>query len=109
MSNDELWSEAMNTYIGNYGEWKTLNPKIDGPMAKFKEWLLNIFRKLGEVLGVRNMTPDERLGDFVDKVYSDLTSGREMKPEYIMEKGMTDEQLISLLKNMGLVQPAKCA
>ena len=55
------------------------------------------------------MTPDERLGDFVNKVYSDLTSGREMKPEYIMEKGMTDEQLISLLKNMGLVQPAKCA
>ena len=109
LSNDELWSEAMNTYIGNYGEWKTLNPKIDGPMAKFKEWLLNIFRKLGEVLGVRNMTPDERLGNFVDKVYSDLTSGREMKPEYIMEKGMTDEQLISLLKNMGLVQPAKCA
>lgn len=109
LSNDELWSEAMNTYIGNYGEWKTLNPKIDGPMAKFKEWLLNIFRKLGEVLGVRNMTPDERLGDFVNKVYSDLTSGREMKPEYIMEKGMTDEQLISLLKNMGLVQPAKCA
>ena len=109
LSNDELWSEAMNTYIGNYGEWKTLNPKIDSPMAKFKEWLLNIFRKLGEVLGVRNMTPDERLGDFVNKVYSDLTSGREMKPEYIMEKGMTDEQLISLLKNMGLVQPAKCA
>ena len=78
LTDDQIWSEALNTHIGNYGEWRNNNPK--GKMKEFADWIKRTFAKIGNYFGVKT-TPETNLRNFTEGVVGDLLGGREINAE----------------------------
>ncbi len=77
LSQSEIEAEALVIAIGDKGE-SVFN---DSPtmMAKFKTWLSDFFKKVGDRLGIKNLTPDEKFEKFVRSAAGDLLGGKEIK------------------------------
>ena len=78
LSDNELWSEALNTHVGNYGEWRHANPR--SKMGQLKQWLTNTLGKLGEYFGFK-LSPDTKLKNFTEGVVKDLLGGKPIVAE----------------------------
>lgn len=78
LSDEQLWSEALNTHIGNYGEWKNQNPR--GKMKELADWLKNLFNRLGDFFGIK-INPETKLKDFTEGVVGDLLGGKPLVTE----------------------------
>lgn len=78
LTDDQIWSEALNTHIGNYGEWRNNNPK--GKMKEFSDWIKNIFSRIGNYFGLKT-NPETSLRQFTEGVLGDLLGGRELSGE----------------------------
>lgn len=78
LSDEQLWSEALNTHIGNYGEWRNQNPR--GIMKELADWLKNLFNRLGEFFGIK-INPETKLKDFTEGVVGDLLGGKALVTE----------------------------
>lgn len=78
LSDNELWSEALNTHVGNYGEWRHANPR--SKMGQLKQWLTDTFNKLGEYFGFK-LSPDTKLKNFTEGVVKDLLGGKPIVAE----------------------------
>jgi hypothetical protein len=78
LTDDQIWSEALNTHIGNYGEWKNNNPK--GKMKEFTDWVKKVFARIGNYFGIKT-NPETSLQNFTEGVIGDLLSGIELETE----------------------------
>lgn len=78
LTDDQIWSEALNTHIGNYGEWRNNNPK--GKMQQFADWIKRTFAKIGNYFGIKT-TPETNLRNFTEGVVGDLLGGTELSSE----------------------------
>lgn len=78
LTDDQIWSEALNTHIGNYGEWKNNNPK--GKMKEFADWIKRTFAKIGNYFGIKT-NPETTLQNFTEKVTGELLGGQELVSE----------------------------
>lgn len=78
LTDDQIWSEALNTHIGNYGEWKNNNPK--GKMKEFTDWVKKVFARIGNYFGIKT-NPETSLQNFTEGVVGDLLSGTELITE----------------------------
>lgn len=78
LTDEQLWSEALNTHIGNYGEWRSQNPR--GKMKELADWLKNLFNRLGDFFGIK-INPETKLKDFTEGVVGDLLGGKELVTE----------------------------
>lgn len=78
LTDDQIWSEALNTHIGNYGEWINNNPK--GKMKEFADWIKRTFAKIGNYFGIKT-NPEISLRNFTEGVIGDLLGGRELNSE----------------------------
>jgi hypothetical protein len=74
-NNKKIWDEALTSYIGNYGEFKYNSTSL----KKLLEWINNFFKNIGTLLGVRSVTPNVSLKNFVEDVVNGLLSGKEIK------------------------------
>lgn len=81
LSDNELWNEALNTHIGNYGEWQYQERQARGKMAEFVQWFKAFFNKIGEVLGIGNLNPNISLNNFSNKVLGDISGNKSLTPE----------------------------
>ncbi len=89
LSDEQLWSEALNTHLGNYGEWQyhaSKEPK--SIMGRLKTWFDNAIKQLGNYLTNKKLlpkgfrlTPNTQLEVFSNKVLKDLMSGKPLKAE----------------------------
>lgn len=86
LTDEQIWSEALNTHIGNYGEWRNNNPK--GKMQQFVEWIKNTFAKIGNYFGIKT-TPETSLRNFTEGVVGDLLGGKEINGESNIEDAIT--------------------
>ncbi|MGK6342836.1 hypothetical protein ACMGDK_11390 [Chryseobacterium sp. DT-3] len=73
-----IWNEALNTHIGNYGEWSMLRPK--GKMGELLQWVKDFFAKMGQTLGIA-INPTTELRLFTDEVLGDLLSEKTILSE----------------------------
>lgn len=111
-SDDELWNEALVTVIGNEGE-RIFN---SSRASKFKEWLVDLFKKLGDAFGIRDLSPNDKLSTFVKGALSEVMGVKEIIPESSVEqkevpiylKKMSNTDLRSMLDKLGLVMDAVC-
>lgn len=78
LTDNEIWSEALNTYIADYAEWKNNNPK--GKMKQFADWVKDIFAKIGNYFGIKS-NPETSLRQFSEGVIVDLLGGKEILSE----------------------------
>lgn len=78
LTDDQIWSEALNTHIGNYGEWINNNPK--GKMKEFADWIKRTFAKIGNYFGIKT-NPETSLRNFTEGVVGQLLGGRELVSE----------------------------
>lgn len=78
LTDDQIWSEALNTHIGNYGEWRNNNPK--GKMQQFADWIKRTFAKIGNYFGIKT-TPETNLRNFTEGVVGDLLGEKELSSE----------------------------
>lgn len=78
LTDNQIWSEALNTHIGNYGEWKNNNPK--GKMKEFTDWVKNVFTRIGNFFGLK-VNPETTLQNFTNGVLNQLTGGKELISE----------------------------
>lgn len=81
LSDNELWNEALNTHIGNYGEWQFQERQARGKMAEFVQWFRAFFNKIGDVLGIGNINPNISLNNFTNKVLGDLMNEKILSSE----------------------------
>ncbi|MCL1656819.1 hypothetical protein M2T79_09435 [Elizabethkingia miricola] len=81
LSDNELWNEALNTHIGNYGEWQYQERQARGKMVEFVQWFKAFFNKIGEVLGIGNLNPNISLNNFTNKVLGDISGNKSLTPE----------------------------
>ena len=81
LSEDQAWSEAMNTHIGNLGEAQyQRSPK--GKMAEFIDWFkTTMSRFINTVTGRKDLNKELALSNFTDKVLGDLLGGKELKAD----------------------------
>ncbi|MBS9767056.1 MAG: hypothetical protein KGV44_05905 [Flavobacteriaceae bacterium] len=79
LTDEQIWSEAVNTYIGNLGEKKY---HANSKLGKFAEWVKDTFRKLGGMLGIGNLKAETKFKDFANGVLNDLMGGKEIKVDY---------------------------
>jgi hypothetical protein len=108
----EIQAEALVTAIGNKGEAIfNSNPTL---FNKFKEWLSDFFKKLGDKLGIKDLSADDKLNMFTKKVTGELLGGKELSKEVgksdgvdlqiIGEKGATEidkqEEVTTRLDNL---------
>ena len=47
LTDEQLWGEALNTHIGNFGENEVNNPK--GKLKQLQDWIKDFFAKVGDV------------------------------------------------------------
>ena len=93
LSDDLIWSEALNTHIGNIGEKQYQKPK--GKMKEFVDWFKTTMAKFLNVVGVKNnWTKETNLSAFTDTVLGDLMGERELDVEGNTENGRPDFQII---------------
>ena len=79
LTDEQLWGEALNTHIGNFGENEVNNPK--GKLKKLQDWIKDFFAKVGDVLGIKKLTPDTQLRMFTEGVVKDLLGGKPIVAE----------------------------
>lgn len=93
LSDAQLWSEALNTHIGNYGEWRNSNPR--GKMRELADWIKNIFSRIGNAFGIKS-NPETTLRQFTERVVGDLLGGKAIATEVDAENSnqSTDFQII---------------
>lgn len=111
-SDDELWNEALVTVMGNEGE-RIFN---SSRTSKFKEWLVDLFKKLGDAFGISDLSPNDKLSTFVKGALSEVMGIKEIIPESSVEqkevpvyiKKMSNADLRSMLDRLGLVMDAVC-
>ena len=93
LSDDLIWSEALNTHIGNIGEQQYQNPK--GKMKEFVDWFKTTMAKFLNAVGIKNnWTKETNLSAFTDTVLGDLMGERELDVEGNTENGHPDFQII---------------
>ena len=81
LSDQQLWSEAMNTHIGNLGEAQ-YQRKPKGKMAEFIDWFKNTMSRFwNTVTGRNDLNKELALSDFTNKVLGDLLGGKAITPE----------------------------
>lgn len=81
LTEDQLWSEAMNTLIGNLGE-QQYQRKPKGKMAEFIDWFKNAMsRFINTVTGKKELNKELDLNAFTDKVLGDLLGEKALVPE----------------------------
>ncbi|MDV3882902.1 hypothetical protein CMU04_06165 [Elizabethkingia anophelis] len=80
LSDNELWNEALNTHIGNYGEWQFQERQARGKMVEFVQWFKAFFNKIGDVLGIGNLNPNISLNNFTNKVLGDILGNKSVVP-----------------------------
>ena len=78
LTDNELWSEALNTHIGNYGEWKLSNSQTK--MGELVSWLKGLFNKIGNYFGFK-LNPETNLEQFTKSVVKDLLGGKPIVAE----------------------------
>ena len=76
-TDEEIWNEALVTVMGNEGERIFNSPKT----SKIKTWLTDFFKKLGDVLGIRKLTPTDNLSVFVKGALSEVMGDKEIFAE----------------------------
>lgn len=111
-SDDELWNEALVTVMGNEGE-RIFN---SSRASKFKEWLTDLFKALGNAFGIRDLSPNDKLSTFVKGALSEVMGTKEIIPESNVEqkevpiyiKKMSNADLRTMLDRLGLVMDAVC-
>lgn len=117
LTDEQLWSEAMNTYIGERGA-ELYENKPRGVMAQFREWLSDLFYKLGQAFGIKKpMTPFTTFEEFAHRVIDDIQGGRELLGENHIPKSeipniiraMSNADLEMMLLDMGVIEKGKCA
>lgn len=80
LSEDALWSEAMNTHIGNIGEERYQNPR--GKMAEFVDWFKNTMANFMNAIGIKNnWTKETKLSEFTNKTLGDILGEKELVAE----------------------------
>ncbi|MBS9774507.1 MAG: hypothetical protein KGV59_05045 [Tenacibaculum sp.] len=89
LSDQELWSEAVNTYIGNLGEKKYHN---NSKLGRFAEWVKDTFKKLGAKLNIGNLKAETKFKDFANGVLNDLMGEKELKAESKVSRGNVEIQ-----------------
>lgn len=86
LSEEELWSEAMNTHIGNLGE-EQYQRKPKGKMAEFIDWFKNTMSRFWNTVTGRNeLNKELALTDFTNKVLGDLLGEKDLTPESNLEQ-----------------------
>ena len=83
LSEEQLWSEVMNTFIGNLGESKYHSlPK--GKLAEFVDWVKDTMAKFVNVVtGKKELNKEYDLKDFTNKVLGDLLGDKLLTPESV--------------------------
>lgn len=119
-SDDSLWNEALVTMLGNRGE----ELYHSNSASKFVAWVKDFFKALGEYLHKmsggkigKELTPDDKMQTFMKGALSEIMGAKEIIPESnvakkevpIYLKDMTNAEIRTMLENMNLVVPAKCA
>ena len=79
LTDEQLWGEALNTHIGNFGENEVNNPK--GKLKQLQDWIRDFFTKVGDVLGIKKLSPDTQLRMFTEGVVKDLLGGKPIVAE----------------------------
>ena len=79
LTDEQLWGEALNTHIGNFGENEVNNPK--GKLKQLQDWIKDFFAKVGDVLGIKKLSPDTQLRMFTEGVVKDLLGGKPIVAE----------------------------
>lgn len=111
-TDDELWNEALVTVMGNEGE-RIFN---SSRASKFKEWLTDLFKALGNAFGIRDLSPNDKLSTFVKGALSEVMGTKEIIPESRIEnsevpiyvKRMSNTDIKEMLNNLGLITDAVC-
>lgn len=119
-SDDRLWNEALVTMLGNRGE----ELYHSNSASKFVAWVKDFFKALGEYLHKmsggkigKELTPDDKMQTFIKGALAEIMGAKEIIPESnvtkkevpIYLKDMTNAEIRTMLENMNLVVPAKCA
>lgn len=86
LTSEQQWSEALNHFIGNYGEHKFHELENDNsPLGKLIAWVRDLFNTIGKKLGVDvEITPEMTLEEFADHVLGEMTT--EVTSEFEKEK-----------------------
>ena len=79
LTDEQLWGEALNTHIGNFGENEVNNPK--GKLKQLQDWIKDFFAKVGDLLGIKKLSPDTQLRMFTEGVVKDLLGGKPIVAE----------------------------
>ena len=79
LTDEQLWGEALNTHIGNFGENEVNNTK--GKLKQLQDWIKDFFAKVGDVLGIKKLSPDTQLRMFTEGVVKDLLGGKPIVAE----------------------------
>lgn len=80
LTDEQLWSEAMNTHIGNIGEERYQNPR--GKMAEFVDWFKNTMANFMNAIGIKNnWTKETKLSEFTNKTLGDILGEKELVAE----------------------------
>lgn len=114
LTEEQMYSEAMNTYIGNKGEAMQWNNEEVPSKAidKFKKWFSDLMAKVGQRFGFdkrydRDMTATDKFGEFADSVINDITGGKAINAERYFDE-MSDEHIIDLFKDKGIIKESAC-
>ena len=83
---EQQWSEALNHFIGNYGEHKFHELENDNsPLGKLIAWVRDLFNTIGKKLGADvEITPEMTLEEFAEHVLGEMTT--EVTSEFQKEK-----------------------
>lgn len=93
---EQQWSEALNHFIGNYGEHKFHELENDkSPLGKLIAWVRDLFNSIGRKLGVDvEVTPEMTLEEFAEHVLGEMTtevvSEAEIEKQAIIEAAKAD-------------------
>jgi|GEM_PF-2636782 hypothetical protein len=114
LTEEQMYSEAMNTYIGNKGEAMQWNKEEEPSRAidKFKKWFSDLIAKVGQRFGFdkrydRDMTATDKFGEFADSVINDITGGKAINVERYFNE-MSNEHIIDLFKDKGVIKESAC-
>ena len=99
---EQQWSEALNHFIGNYGEHKFHELENDkSPLGKLIAWVRDLFNSIGRKLGVDiEITPEMTLEEFAEHVLGEMTT------EVTSEAGREKQAIIEAAKADGTYMKA---
>lgn len=80
LSDQQIWSEAMNTHIGNIGDARYKNPR--GKMKEFVDWFKTTMAKFLNAVGIKNnWTAETKMAEFTNNVLGDLLGEKVLNAE----------------------------